>query len=132
MAIFRDELLKQNETMLKQDTTKYGFDSETGIRLDKIGDSWLWQREDNAGNNMIRLYPNRNYGYTLEEQGDFELYDYTLITANNTIAIIQSTSVIQTTYTYPQVVRIVPWDNQDGRTILSQSRVIPLQCYKWQ
>lgn len=91
MAIFRDELLKQNETMLKQDTTKYGFDSKTGIRLDKIGDSWLWQREDNAGNNMIRLDLNRNYGYTLDvKQGDFELYDYTLGNSrNNTIAIIQ-------------------------------------------
>ena len=92
MAIFQDELFRQNQIMLRRETNTYGFDPETGIRLQKDGDSWIWSREDNAGNNNIVIRMNQSYGYVLNiKQGDFETYDYTLGTdRNNSIDIIQS------------------------------------------
>lgn len=92
MAIFRDELLRQNEIMLRQEKTQYGFDAKTGIKLEQFGDSWHWTREDNAGNNDISLKLNRNYSYNLNvTQGDFEIYDYELgnDSSRNSIDIIQ-------------------------------------------
>ena len=70
----------------------YGFDPETGIRLQKEGQSWIWTRDDNGGTNYIQLKLNQNNNYVLNvKQGDFEIYDYTLgVDRNNTIDIIQS------------------------------------------
>lgn len=91
MAIFQDELFRQNQILLREDTNVYGFDSETGIRLEKDDTRWFWSREDNSGNNNIRLRLNQGNNYVLNiKQGDFEIYDYTLGTdRNNTIDIIQ-------------------------------------------
>ena len=92
MAIFKSELDRQNEALLKEDTNVYGFNPETGIRLDKTGNGWRWSREDNGGNNFISITMNDQYGYSLNiEQGDFATYDYRLGTStNNSIDIKQS------------------------------------------
>lgn len=91
MALFQDELMRQNKIILRQDTNVYGFDPETGIELQIEGDRWVWTREDNGGNNYIRLRMSRNNSYELNvKQGDFEIYEYTLGTdRNNSIDIIQ-------------------------------------------
>lgn len=90
-AIFMDELSRQNEILLQEDTNIYGFDPDLGIRLDNKDPTWEWSREDNAGNNYIRLRMNQSNNYVLNiKQGDFEIYDYTLGTdRNNSIDIIQ-------------------------------------------
>lgn len=90
-AIFKDELLRQNEQLLQEDKTVYGMDPDTGINLQKEGQSWIWRREDNANNNTIQLRLNQGNNYVLNiQQGDFVIYDYTLgIDRNNTINIIQ-------------------------------------------
>ena len=93
MAIFKSELDRQNELMLKpEDVGKYGFDPDTGIRLDKTGTGWHWTRNDNGGNNYISIKMHDQYGYSLNiEQGDFATYDYRLGTStNNSIDIQQS------------------------------------------
>jgi len=91
MAIFKSELDRQNEILLKEDTKVYGFDPETGIRLDKLDNGWHWSREDNGGAGTISIKMNDQYGYVLNiEQGDFATYDYRLGTSlNNSIDIIQ-------------------------------------------
>lgn len=90
-AIFKDELTRQNEQLLQEDKTVYGFDPETGINLQKEGQSWIWRREDNANNNTIQLRLNQGNNYVLNiQQGDFVIYDYTLgVDRNNSIDIIQ-------------------------------------------
>ena len=93
MAIFKSELDRQNETLLKpEDVGTYGFDATTGIRLDKTGTGWHWTRNDNGGNNYISIKMHDQYGYSLNvEQGDFATYDYRLGTStNNSIDIVQS------------------------------------------
>ena len=91
-ALFKDFLDVSNAKLLKPDTTIYGFDPETGIRLDKVDPNWVWRREDNGGAGTIQLRMHQEYGYSLNiQQGDFELYDYRLgSSANNTIDIIQT------------------------------------------
>jgi hypothetical protein len=91
-ALFKDFLDMSNKKLLAPDTTIYGFDPETGIRLDKVDPNWIWRREDNGGAGTIQLRMNQEYGYSLNiQQGDFELYDYRLgSSANNTIDIIQT------------------------------------------
>lgn len=90
-ALFEDELIRQNALLMRQDTTTYGFDAETGIRLTKDGEDWVWEREDRAGENYIRIRMNQNYGYDINvKQGDFEIYGYKLgVTTNNSINIKQ-------------------------------------------
>lgn len=90
-AIFKDELTRQNEQLLQEDKSVYGSDPETGINLQKEGQSWIWRREDNANNNTIQLRLNQGNNYVLNiQQGDFVIYDYTLgIDRNNSIDIIQ-------------------------------------------
>lgn len=92
MAIFQDELFRLNQIMLRQETNTYGFDPETGIRLEKDDNSWVWTREDNQNNNNIRLRLHQNNNYVLNiQQGDFVIYEYILGTdRSNTIDIIQS------------------------------------------
>ena len=92
MAIFKSELDRQNEALLKEDTNVYGFNPETGIRLNKTGTGWHWSREDNGGQNYISIKMHDQYGYSLNvEQGDFATYDYRLGTStNNSIDINQS------------------------------------------
>ena len=93
MAIFKSELDRQNETLLKEeDSSMYGFNPETGIRLNKTGTGWHWTREDNGGNNYISIKMHDQYGYSLNvQQGDFATYDYRLGTStNNSIDIVQS------------------------------------------
>lgn len=92
MAIFQDELFRLNQIILRQETNTYGFDPETGIRLEKDDNSWVWSREDNQNNNNIRLRLHQNNNYVLNiQQGDFVIYEYILGTdRSNTIDIIQS------------------------------------------
>jgi hypothetical protein len=93
MAIFKDELSRQNEQLLKQeDMSKYGFDPETGIRFDKTQTGYHWTREDNAGNNYTSIKMNESNSYSLNvQQGDWATYDYRVgnsIPSNN-IDILQ-------------------------------------------
>ena len=90
-ALFEDELIRQNALLMRPDVTSYGFDAETGIRLEKDGDSWVWTREDNVGDNYIRIRMNQEYGYDINvRQSDFEIYGYKLgVTTNNSITIKQ-------------------------------------------
>lgn len=90
MAIFRDELQRQNEMFLKEDTSIYGYDSQTGIRFNKIDNGYHWFRED--GSNTTSITMNDRYGYSLNvQQGDFQIYDYRVgESTNNSIDIIQS------------------------------------------
>ena len=89
--LFEDELLRQNALLMRPDVTTYGFDAETGIRLQKDGDDWVWEREDRQGDNYIRLRMNQGYGYELNvKQSDFTIYGYKLgVTTNNSITIKQ-------------------------------------------
>jgi len=90
MAIFKDELQRQNEEFLREDTNIYGYDSKTGIRFDKIDNGYHWFRED--GSNTTSITMNDRYGYSLNvQQGDFYIYDYRVgESTNNSIDIIQS------------------------------------------
>jgi len=90
-VLFQDELFRQNRELLQEDKNIYGFDATTGIFLDKQGDRWVFIREDNAGNNYLRLKMFRDNSYTIQlKQGDFELYDYTLGAGrSNDINVIQ-------------------------------------------
>jgi len=92
MAIFKNELDRQNQELLKQETNVYGFDPETGIRLNRLDDGWHWTREDNGGNNYISIKMNNQHSYVLNiQQGDFTTYDYTLgADRSNSIDIKQS------------------------------------------
>ncbi len=89
--LFEDELLRQNALLMRPDIVTYGFDAETGIRLQKDGDSWVWERDDRVGENYIRMRLNQEYGYDINvKQGDFEIYSYKLgVTTNNNINIKQ-------------------------------------------
>ena len=90
MAIFKDELQRQNETLLQEDKSVYGYDPETGIRFNKIDNGYTWFRED--GTNTTSITMNDRYGYSLNvQQGDFQIYDYRVgNSTNNSIDIIQS------------------------------------------
>lgn len=90
-ALFEDELIRQNALIMRPDTNTYGFDAKTGIRLTKDGEDWVWEREDNVGDNYIRIRMNQNYGYDINvKQSDFEIYGYKLgVTTNNSISIKQ-------------------------------------------
>ena len=89
--LFQDELFRQNKELLQEDKTVYGFDPTTGIKLEKDGNSWIFTREDNAGNNYVRLKMSQEKSYVLElKQGDFEIYDYRLgAGGSNDINIVQ-------------------------------------------
>ena len=90
-ALFEDELLRQNRLLITPDFRTYGFDAETGIRLTKTNDSWIFERDDRIGDNYLRIQMDQEYGYNLNvKQTDFEVYDYKLgITTNNNITIKQ-------------------------------------------
>jgi hypothetical protein len=92
MAAFMDELKSQNESLLKQDKTVYGFDPTTGIRIEDEDPWWIWSRRDFGYGNFIQLSLNKKHGYTLNiQQGEFELYDYKIGSDNsNSIHIIQT------------------------------------------
>jgi len=91
-ALFQDELSRQNATLLKQETGIYGFDPETGVRIDDENPNWRWSRQDFEYGNYIDLLLNQSYGYTLNiVQGEFTLYDYKLgANGTNDINITQS------------------------------------------
>ena len=91
MALFKDELDKQNEAFFRTDEV-YGFDPKTGIRFDKEGDKYIVERRDNIGTNYFRLRLNDGYGYSLDlGQSDWEIFDYRVGTSfNNNINIKQS------------------------------------------
>lgn len=91
MAIFMDELKRQNQTLLQEEKNIYGYDATTGVVLEKNDTGWTWSREDGS-NNKIRIQMNDQYGYSLNvQQGDFQIYDYRLgNSTNNSIDIIQS------------------------------------------
>jgi hypothetical protein len=90
-ALFMDELSRQNKELLAEDKTVYGFDANTGIRLEKQGNSWVFSREDNGGNNFVQFKGNQNNSYTIDlQQGDFQIYDYRLGTSSgNDVDIVQ-------------------------------------------
>ena len=90
-ALFEDELLRQNAILMRPDQATYGFDAETGIRLQKEGDNWIWEREDRVGENYIRIKLNQNYGYEINvQQSEFKIYGYKLgVGGNNDISIKQ-------------------------------------------
>ena len=90
--LFADILAISNKKLLMPDTTEYGFDPETGIRFDFEDPTYIWKREDNAGNGTVQIKMNNEYGYSLNiRQGDFEVYDYRVgESATNTIDIIQT------------------------------------------
>ena len=91
-ALFKDFLDASNAKLLAEDTNIYGFDPETGIRLDFEAPQWIWKRIDNGGAGTIQIKMHNEYGYSLNiQQGDFTVYDYRLGEgANNTIDIIQT------------------------------------------
>ena len=91
MALFQDELFRQNQIILRKESTQYGFDPETGIRLTKDGDNNIWEREDRLSDNYVRIRMSNEYGYELNvRQGDFEIYGYKLgVDTNNNITIRQ-------------------------------------------
>ena len=91
-SLFKDLLDVSNAKLLKEDKNIYGFDAETGIRLDLVDPNWIWRREDNGGAGTIQIKMHNEYGYSLNiQQGDFELYDYRLgDSGNNVIDIIQT------------------------------------------
>ena len=91
-SLFKDLLDVSNAKLLKEDKNIYGFDAETGIRLDLVEPNWIWRREDNGGAGTIQIRMHNEYGYSLNiQQGDFELYDYRLgDSVNNSIDIIQT------------------------------------------
>tara|TARA_B100001115_G_scaffold184166_1_gene185467 strand:- start:7 stop:1110 length:1104 start_codon:yes stop_codon:yes gene_type:complete len=87
-ALFKDTLQLQNEKFFTKEI--YGFDPETGIRLEKDGDFYVVERRDNSGNNYYRLRLHDQYGYIMDfKQNDFELYEYELGAGNNSINIDQ-------------------------------------------
>ena len=92
MRAFEDELSRQNRLLLSDKKDGFGFDPETGIRLDDEDPWWHWVREDFAFGNHIDLYLSQGHGYSLNiKQGDFELYDYKLGgSSSNSIDIDQS------------------------------------------
>jgi len=76
-ALFKDQLTLQNEKFFVKE--EYGFDPETGIRLEKEGEFYILERRDNAGNNYYRLRLHDAYGYRLDmRQNDWECWDYNL------------------------------------------------------
>ena len=89
--LFEDELLRQNRILTRPDVNTYGFDAETGIRLTKDGDNWIWEREDRVSGNYARIRMNQEYGYELNvQQGEFKIYGYQLgLDTNNSINIKQ-------------------------------------------
>ena len=92
MALFKDELDLQNALLLKPDTNVYGFDPETGIRLDKEGGFYIVERRDNIGENYFKLRLSDGYGYSMDlNQSDWEMFDYRIGSSfNNNISIKQS------------------------------------------
>tara|TARA_B100001250_G_scaffold72721_1_gene59284 strand:+ start:14564 stop:15664 length:1101 start_codon:yes stop_codon:yes gene_type:complete len=92
MALFKDELDLQNALLLKPDENVYGFDPETGIRLDKEGGFYIVERRDNIGENYFKLRLYDEYGYSLDlNQSDWEMFDYRIGSSfNNNISIKQS------------------------------------------
>jgi hypothetical protein len=92
MRAFEDELSRQNRLLLSDKKDGFGFDPETGIRLDDEDPWWHWVREDFSFGNHIDLYLSQGHGYSLNiKQGDFELYDYKLGgSSSNSIDIDQS------------------------------------------
>lgn len=89
--LFEDELLRQNRILTRPDINTYGFDAETGIRLTKDGDNWIWEREDRISGNYARIRMNQEYGYELNvQQGEYKIYGYQLgLDTNNSINIKQ-------------------------------------------
>jgi len=90
MAIFKDELQRQNEIMLQEDKSVYGYDPDTGIRYNKTDGGYHWFRED-ASNNTTSIHMSDKNGYTLNvQQGDFVIYDFRVgNSTGNSIDIIQ-------------------------------------------
>ena len=89
MAIFKDELERQNQEFLREDTSIYGYDPQTGITFNKTDGGYHWFRED--GTNVTSIFMSDRNGYSLNvQQGDFYIYDYRVgENTNNSIDIIQ-------------------------------------------
>ena len=85
---FRDELDKQNETLISEVQT--GYDEKTGFFFDIEDNIYRVIRQDASVENNIDLSLSTASGYTLNvEQGDEAAYDYRVGVGVNTIDIQQ-------------------------------------------
>ena len=68
----------------------FGKDPETGITLLDDEDSYIWIREDEAGNYIeLRLSKENTYNLNVQQQ-DFYIIDYSIGGNENAIDIIQN------------------------------------------
>ena len=92
MAMFMDELSKQNASMLGQVKNMYGLDPNTGIKLENQTPNWVFSRRDYDEGGFVELRLNQSYGYSIDlKQGGWEMYDYRLgNSTSNSINITQA------------------------------------------
>ena len=86
------ELAKQMQSEFdkKGGDVRFGKDPETGIIMIDDNDSYVWIREDAAGNYIeLRLDKNNTYILNVRQQ-DYEIIDYTIGGQGNEIRIQQS------------------------------------------
>jgi hypothetical protein len=80
----------RNEFDKKGGDIRFGKDPETGIIMIDDNDSYVWIREDAAGNYVeLRLDKNNTYILNVRQQ-DYEIIDYTIGGQGNEIRIQQS------------------------------------------
>jgi hypothetical protein len=80
----------RNEFDKKGGDIRFGKDPETGIIMIDDNDSYVWIREDAAGNYIeLRLDKNNTYILNVRQQ-DYEIIDYTIGGQGNEIRIQQS------------------------------------------
>ena len=80
----------RNEFDKKGGDIRFGKDPETGIIMIDDNDSYVWIREDAAGNYIeLRLSKNNTYILNVRQQ-DYEIIDYTIGGQGNEIRIQQS------------------------------------------
>lgn len=89
--VLEDEFKKQKkQKKVLSAPQALGFDPETGITLNDDDPNWEVIREDNDGDNYLKLRLNQDYGYSINmQQSDFEYMDYRLGDGGNSIDIIQ-------------------------------------------
>ena len=89
--VLEDEFKKQKkQKKVLSAPQALGFDPETGITLNDDDPNWEVVREDNDGDNYLKLRLNQDYGYSINmQQSDFEYMDYRLGDGGNSIDIIQ-------------------------------------------
>src|SRR5210317_1674017 len=88
---FLVDILEQiNNELAKQMQSEFDKDPDTGIILLDETDSYVWIREDEAGNYIeLRLDKNNTYILNVQQQ-DYEIIDYTIGGQGNEIRIQQT------------------------------------------